>query len=66
MRTPIVSIRALLATLLLGLTAGRLAGQRFHRLPATPRTVAYGYASPSWWMATWGCTSWFRNRSWGN
>src|SRR5204863_3722920 len=43
MRTPIASIRPFLATLLLGVSSGRLAAQHFHRLPATPRTVAYGY-----------------------
>src|SRR3989440_12813198 len=31
------------ATLLLGLLPARLAAQHFHRLPATPRTVAYGW-----------------------
>ena len=35
----------LLAILLLGLPCGQLAAQHFHRLPATPRTVAYGYYS---------------------
>src|SRR5437763_16066969 len=33
------------ATMLLGLLPARLAAQHFHRLPATPRTVAYGYYS---------------------
>src|SRR4029077_3547893 len=37
--------RPLLAILLLGAVAGRLAAQHFHRLPATPHTVAYGYYS---------------------
>ncbi len=35
----------LLAILLLGAPGARLAAQHFHRLPATPRTVAYGYYS---------------------
>ena len=35
----------LLAILLLGMPCGQLAAQHFHRLPATPRTVAYGYYS---------------------
>ena len=34
-----------LALLLLGVLPGRLSAQHFHRLPATPRTVAYGYYS---------------------
>src|SRR5690349_24591990 len=37
--------RPLVALLLLGATAAPLAAQHFHRLPATPRTVAYGYYS---------------------
>src|ERR1700752_4173672 len=37
--------RPLLAILLLGVASGRLAAQHFHRLPATPHTVAYGYYS---------------------
>jgi len=45
MRTLIASIRPLLAILLLGVSSGRLAAQHFHRLPATPGTVAYGYYS---------------------
>src|SRR5437764_14562149 len=45
MRTPIASIRPLLATLLLGVSSGRVAAQHLHRLPATPGTVAYGYYS---------------------
>src|SRR5437773_3282589 len=35
----------LLAILLLGVPRVQLAAQHFHRLPATPRTVAYGYYS---------------------
>src|SRR5947207_3412346 len=38
-------MKSALAILLLGATCGRLAAQHFHRLPATPRTVAYGYYS---------------------
>src|SRR5213079_707957 len=37
--------RPLVALLLLGATAAPLAAQHFHRLPATPGTVAYGYYS---------------------
>ena len=35
--------RLALATLLLALPPARLGAQHFHRLPATPRTVAYGW-----------------------
>src|SRR5204863_7595579 len=35
----------LLALLLLGAPCASLAAQHFHRLPVTPRTVAYGYYS---------------------
>src|SRR5881394_2881271 len=35
----------LFAILLLVIPCGQLAAQHFHRLPATPRTVAYGYYS---------------------
>src|SRR5437667_10434319 len=35
----------LLAILLLAIPRVQLAAQHFHRLPATPRTVAYGYYS---------------------
>src|SRR5213082_1351516 len=35
--------RLALATLLLALLPARLGAQHFHRLPATPRTVAYGW-----------------------
>ena len=45
MNTLIASIRPLLAILLIGVPCGRLTAQHFHRLPATPRTVAYGYYS---------------------
>ncbi len=38
-------LRPVVGILLLGLAPGRLAAQHFHRLPATPRTVAYGYYS---------------------
>ncbi len=41
----IASIRPLVALLLLAVPCGQLAAQHFHRLPATPRTVAYGYYS---------------------
>src|SRR5256885_10328259 len=37
--------RPLVALLLLGAAAAPLAAQHFHRLPATPGTVAYGYYS---------------------
>src|SRR5439155_7065808 len=39
------SIRPLIALVLLGAAAAPLAAQHFHRLPATPSTVAYGYYS---------------------
>src|SRR6266702_5561119 len=39
------SIRPLFALLLLGAASAPLAAQRFHRLPATASTVAYGYYS---------------------
>src|SRR6266581_1685243 len=45
MHTVIASIRPLLAILLLGASSAPLAAQHFHHLPATPRTVAYGYYS---------------------
>ncbi|HEV8305582.1 MAG TPA: hypothetical protein VGQ25_11505 [Gemmatimonadales bacterium] len=41
----LMGVRQVLAILLLGVSCGRLAAQHFHRLPATPRTVAYGYYS---------------------
>jgi acetamidase/formamidase len=37
--------RPLVALLLLGVAPRRLTAQHFHRLPATPRTIAYGYYS---------------------
>src|SRR5437762_9166092 len=39
------SIRHRLALALLGVASTPLAAQHFHRLPATPHTVAYGYYS---------------------
>src|SRR5260370_16115296 len=44
MKSALVTL-PLLAILLLDIPCGRLAAQHFHRLPATPRTVAYGYYS---------------------
>ncbi len=41
----VASIRPLFALLLLGAASAPLAAQHFHRLPATPGTVAYGYYS---------------------
>ena len=38
-------LRPVVGILLLGLAPAGLAAQHFHRLPATPRTVAYGYYS---------------------
>src|SRR5213596_446459 len=38
-------MKSALAILLLGIPRVQLAAQHFHRLPATPRTVAYGYYS---------------------
>jgi acetamidase/formamidase len=42
---PALATWPLPAILLLGVPCGPLAAQHFHRLPATPRTVAYGYYS---------------------
>src|SRR5439155_833038 len=61
MRTLIASIRPLLAILLLGVSSGRLAAQHFHRLPATPGTVAYGYNGCSGFLPT-NCDSTQRTR----
>src|SRR5260370_23240299 len=46
MKSALVTL-PLLAILLLDIPCGRLAAQHFHRLPATPRTVAYGYYNAS-------------------
>src|SRR5882762_1089233 len=42
---PIMADRNIAALVLAALWAQPLAAQHFHRLPATPRTVAYGYYS---------------------